>query len=446
MKMKRLFHCLTILTLGLLLSGILSTGALAQEEASPAEEEISPAEQAFTEGQEAFYKGLYDEAITLLAEAASLAPEDASYAVALGKAYYAAGRVDEAESQFEEILDDHPTNVEAGKELAAIYAQREEWQEVLDVLTDLLPYKHDYVMFKLLADAAYELAETSQAKEYYREALRFNDEAPLDHYRLGDIYLTESKFRLAANEYSRALELDYDDALIHYKLGTAYFNLGNYLGQVGVREIPDGTVEQISEELFLIEAAPWGADTFHCAPVHSAIYQVKKAMDMGIESPEASLLFANIYFHTNRFERAIGLFLQIEAEIADEDKELFYTYLGQAYFRTGRYEEHLDAIKEATAADPEAQRQALEGAYYSIAERSKQLGDTESQIAYLLKCIESAPTNAQYHLDLGDAYYRLEDYENAATQWRMTLDLQPDHPEQMRLINLLNELEREKGG
>ena len=435
--MKKSIHCLATIALGLLLSGVFSGSAFSQEE------EPSPAQKAYTEGREAYYAGLFDEAIEHFRTAVSLAPDEALYGVALGKAYSAGGKTDEAQQQFERIVRDHPTNVEAGKELAAIYARQEEWQKVLDLLTDLLPYKHDYAMFKYLADAANNLRKTTEAKEYYREALKFNEGAALDHYQLADIYLTESKFRLAASGYARALELGYEDALIHYKLGTAYFNLRNFLGQVEVREIPGGVAGEISDDFFLIEALPGSTHLFYGAPVHSAVYQVKKGMDMGIEVVEARLLLANTYFHTRRLTRAIELFLEIEGQIKEEDQQLFYSYLGQAYFLAGRYDEYLDAVRKATAEDAEALKQALVEAHHSIALKHEQMGDTDNQINYLLRCIEAAPTNAQFHLELGDAYYRQKAYPEAAAQWKMALDLQPDHPEQMRIINLINQLTRE---
>jgi tetratricopeptide (TPR) repeat protein len=434
--MKKLFDCLAVLMLGLMLSGIFSARASAQGE-------VNQAEKAYNDGQEAFYTGLYEEAIKCFQKAVSLAPEEAGYGVALGKAYFAGGKVDEAQGEFEGILKEHATNVEAGKELAGIYAQRQEWQKVFDLQSGLLPYKHDYDMFKFLADAAQHLGKTSEAKRYYIEALKFNGESSFDHYQLGDIYLTESKFLLAAEEYSRALELGLEDALIHYKLGTAYYNLRNYLGQVEVRDIPDGIVEEISDDYFLIEALPDAPHTFNCAPVNSAVYQVKKALQMGIAVPEARLLFANVYFNTHRLTRAIELLLGMEKDIKEEDKPLFYDHLGQAYFLTGRYDEFLAAVKKSTAKDAEAQKQALEEAYHSIAQRYEQVGDAVSQINYLLKCVKGAPTNAQYHLELGDAYFRQNDYAKAATHWGMTLDLQPDHPERMRITNLMNQLKAE---
>ena len=44
---------------------------------------------------------------------------------------------------------------------------------------------------------------------------------------------------------------------------------------------------------------------------------------------------------------------------------------------------------------------------------------------------------ASLHLKLGDAHNEARQYDKAVEQWRMVLDLEPDHPKRIELLNLI---------
>ena len=58
-------------------------------------------------------------------------------------------------------------------------------------------------------------------------------------------------------------------------------------------------------------------------------------------------------------------------------------------------------------------------------------------IEFLGKAVGETPENAALHFKLGNAYEEARTYDQAKAQWRMVLDLEPDHPQRMRLLNLL---------
>jgi len=290
----------------------------------------------------------------------------------------------------------------------------------------------------MLAEAQYNLGEKEKARKYYEESVKLNPKSASDHYQLGNIYLAGNFFALAAESYQAALRLGLDSPVLRYKLGSAYFNLRNYFGRIGTRTIKSGKVGTIDRNWYLIESVPGRKDVFRCAPEASAVYQIAKALADGIEDrPDIHILRATIYLNARRYARAYDMFTKIGATVPDEDKALFHYYHAQAAFGTERYDEYLKLLQKAIELDPEAYKATLVDAYLKVAEQYNQAGELKKYIQYLAAAVAEDPQTASLHLKLGYAYEEAQQHKQAMAQWQMVLDLEPDHPQRMKLLNLI---------
>ena len=338
----------------------------------------------------------------------------------------------------EGILKTTPDHVEAGQLLGDIYYRQENWKRVIETIEPLLKYRHDYPTYHLLAEAKYNLDDQEGARKYFEEAIKLNPKSATDHYDLGNIYLGGNFFALAAEAYQEALALGLNSPVLHYKLGTAYFNLRNYFGPISVVNVKAGRAGEINGDWYLIEAVPGLPGQFRVAPSASAIYQVAKAIADGIaDRPDIHFLQANIYLNAGRFQQASAMFKEIEASIPKEDKPLFYFYHSQAAFGTADYDGYLKLLKKAIELDPAAYGATLVDAYVKVADQYNQAGKLEEYIKYLGLAVAQSPQNAALHLQLGDAYQESQQYAAAVTQWKMVLDLEPEHPKRLELLNLM---------
>ena len=427
----------------LALAGLLQTVCTGQPPpgraaAPPKQAELSKAEKLFIEGRDALLTGDYKKAADKLTQAVAADKTKTSYRLYLARAYRYADKTGEAEKQLKQILKATPDHVEAGQLLAEIYAQRQGWKEVVAVLEPLLKYRHDYTTYHLLAEARYGLDDHEKARKYFEEAVKLNPKSASDHYQLGNIYLAGNFYALAAEAYQKALGLGMDSPVLRYKLGSAYFNLRNYFGRIGVVTVKAGTSGTISGNWYLIEPVPGKKETFRAAPSSSAIYQVAKAIADGIEDrPDIHFLTANIYLNARRYRRAYEMFTKIKGKIAKEDKALFYYYYSQAAFGIGKYEEYLKLLGEAIKLDKPAYEPTLVEAYLKVAGQYNQAGLLGRYIDYLKLAVAASPQNASMHLKLGYAYEEARKYDLAVVQWRMVLDIEPDHAQRMKLLNLI---------
>lgn len=431
---------LTIASAAVTMAG-LWTPAAAQDAEPPAAgapeaEELPKAERLFRDGKEALLTGEYEKAAGLLEQAVAEDDGKTSYRVYLARAYTYAGQDDKAEAQLRAVLKTTPDHVEAGQMLARLHAEREKWKEVREVLEPLLKYRHDYLTYHLLAEACRNLDDNRKAREYYEKAVELNPESAVDHYELANIYLAGNFFALASRSYERALELGADSPALRYKLGSAYFNLRNYFGRIRRVEVTGGKPGTISDKWFLIEPVPGEKDTFRAAPSDSAIYQIALAMDEGLgDRPDIRFLRANIYLNARRYAEAYEMLGKLEEAIPDEDRALYRFYHAQAAFGIGKYEEYLALLEKAIELDPAAYEASRVEAYLRVADQHNQQGELDKYITYLEKAMAERPESAALHLKLGDAYAEQRKTDKAVRQWQIVLDLEPDHPQRMDLLN-----------
>ena len=424
--------------MGLVIMLVLSSSLIA----ASAEKTKTPKEQAtemFQTGKKAMLVGDYKSAITSLNKAVAIDKTRTSYRLYLARAYHYSGKTKETITQLTEIMKTTPDHVEAGQLLGQVYTKGKEWKKVITVMSPLLKYRHDYTTYHLLANAQYNLKELTKAKKNYIEAIKLNSKNAEDHYRLANIYLGANSFSRAANSYNKAMALGMEGPTLRYKLGSAYFNLRNYFGRVSVASIKSGKAGTISNKFYLIEAVPGKKDLFRVAPEQSAIYQVTRAIEDGIKDrADIRFLKANIYLNAHRYQTAYGMFAKIRKAIPKEDKSLFFFYYAEAAFGLGKYDEYISLLKEAVKIDKETYGPSMVEAYIKVADRANQDGKFSDYIKYLELAMKASPQTATLHLKLAYAYEETREYKKAILQWRMVLDLVPNHPSRTNLLNSIS--------
>ena len=445
---------LSRLTLAAFLAGLFFvSGASAQDTtpestaAQPPASEDKPApvdatgldpEAAFKAGRDALFRGDYQKAIDALrlAVEGDKAGTKTAYRLHLARAYRYAKHPEKSEALLAEILKQSPDHVEAGQLLAEVYYSQQKWKDVTKTLEPLLKYRHDYPTYHMLAEASYNIGDTSQARSYYREAIKLNPQSGPDHYQLGNLYLADNRFALAARSYEKALELGLDSVVLHFKLASAYFNLRNYFGRIGVATIKAGEPGIISGPWYLIEQVPGQKDVFRVAPRRSAIFHIQRAIEGGLgDRPDAQMLLAKIYLNARRYQQAWEMYKSLEETIPEEDEALYAYYLAQSAFGVDRYDEYLEQLRRAMKLDPEAYRSALVDGYLQVADRYNQAGKLDGYIKHLKLAVNESPQTTSLHLRLGNAFEEAQDSEKAVEQWRMVLDLEPEHPQRTDLLN-----------
>lgn len=399
------------------------------------EAEAKKAEELFEDGRKLFFQADYAGAAAKLQQAVEANPTKTSYRLLLAKALRNAKQPDKAMTQLEEILKANADHVEAAVELAEMLSPQKQPDRVIAVLEPLLKFKHDYPLYHLLAEAHYQKEQFDKARTYYEEAVKLNPKSASDHYQVGNIYLAQKRFAKAAEAYETAGRLGMSSGVYHFKLASVYFNLHNYLGNIGTAEVLGGKTGEIKNEWFLVDPVPGKKDTFYAAGPRSAIYQVVKAQQMGIDIFEIRFLEANVWLNARRFANADRIYQALAEKVKKEDAGLFWYHWSQTALGLEDYDAYLARLNKAIASDPDVYKSMLADALVTVANRHHQKGDSAKFLEYLGKAVATNPLSARMHLMLGDAEWVSSRKEKAIEQYRLVLELEPDHAERVRLLN-----------
>ena len=418
-----------------------ASGSASRPAPEATSQQAQAAEAKFEEGRKEFFQGHYKEAIPLLKEAAKANPAKGAYQLLLAKAYRYAGQQKDAAAALEAILKANPEHVEAGVELAEILSPLQEPNRVVAILQPLLKFKHDYPLYHMLAEAYYQKEQWTEARENYEQAVKLNPQSPQDNYQLANIYLAQKQFARAAEAYEKAGQLGVDSAVFHFKLASVYFNLRNDLGKVTTAQVIGGLPGQIKNDLLLLEAVPGQKDTFYVASPKSAIYQIARARELGIDTPQIRFLEANIWLSARRYAKADALYAALDKEnkLEKADVGLFWFYWSQTALGLDDLDNYLARLKKAVEAEPDVYKATEADAYVAIARRFQEKGDHAKYIEYLTRAVQTNPLSASLHLTLGEAYWQDNQHKQAVEQYKLVLELEPDHADRVRLMNRIRE-------
>ncbi len=380
----------------------------------------------------------YARAVTLLKMLVDSDPKNVSYRLDLSIAQSGSGDVDAAVESLQKILEMDPKHEEAITRLAAIWIERKDWTKVIPLLQPLADQGRSYTACHELAVAYDQQNQLSSAAWYYERAVQINPKATDDLVRLGNLHLQQGLPALTIRALRSALELGVQSAEVHTQLAQAYLQIDVPLGKVQLVPLANAVVGKTCGAWYVLEAVGGQPNRYRACPDHSAIYHLEKAFEMGLDEPAMHVLQGDIWLAAKDYSRARDVYQSVESTVPAEVQAAFYYHYGQALFGLNDLTGFLKCLETAIQRDPQTYQPKRREAYTMLADRYCMLGDLDHTIEYLTLATQEAPTSAELHLRLGNAMYEAKRTPEAFRQWRMTLQLEPQHPDRERLLKLMD--------
>jgi tetratricopeptide (TPR) repeat protein len=399
------------------------------------EVEAKAAEELFQAGRKEYFQGKHLDSIKTLKEAVEKNPMKSTYKLLLAKAHRAVKQDAQAIKVLEALIKANPEHVEAGLELAELLSPTKEPDRVIALLEPLLKFKHTYSLYHMLGEAHYEKEDLNPARKYFEDAIKLNPQNKEDHYQLGNVYLSQKRFARAGRSYRMASDLGMSSGVFHFKLASVYFNLHNYLGKISQSTVIGGKPGQTSGQFYLIDAVAGADDTFHAASPQSAIYQVAKSQELGIDIFAIHFLEANIWQNSHYYKKADAIYASLKEKVAKEDAGLFWAQWANTALGLDDYDGYINRLNKAIELQPDVYKPTLSDALKNVARRYQQRGKQADYIVFLKKAIDVNPLSASLHLTLGDAYWSATDRNKAIQQYKLVLELEPEYAQRIRLLN-----------
>ena len=332
------------------------------------------------------------------AAAASLAPSEPSTRNNYGAILMRLGRTPEARTEFEASLKLNPNQPSALTNLAQIYFDRDQ--------------PDDLRMARSLLERA---AKTTSDPEIPRALL-------ITYLKLGQALKEKGLLAEAINELKTALTLDPTNAdvivtaRIYAALAEVYEADGHYENAIpamrlAVQRDPQNESYHFRYGLLLTDSHAPAAGILR---LQEALKQFPSSPRLWLALGIAQLTHGQNVEAENSFKRSLELDAKLVPAIA---------YLGMTYGERGQYEKAIGFYEQAIALNNQ-----LAALHYLVADTTLKMSnpDTARAEKYLKRAVELDPNLAAAYLSWGRLYVRTNRYSEAAPLLERAVALQPD--------------------
>ena len=454
---------LPALVLGVILGGVHSPSASAQQRPSASDVSNRTAQTLFVRGLTQSYLEDYEEAISLFEKALSASPRQPAILSALAEAeagrenltsaiYYArqartnapdepyyyhaladllqkADRPTEARTEYRELLSRFPNNQEARLALARLQADMDAPQQALRTYETLVDSsdRPPAQAYAEMLELYRKVDDEDGLERTLKTLIEFRRDTPFYHQLLGQLYTEQDRYEEAIPLFEQLLQENPSDPRLLSRLKMLYIQTGQTKKAQTVGATASETTapsQLVSRARSLYERAP-SSDT---ASARSAIELLQRALNTAPTQVEALDLLGTIYFDQGHYAAAAPLFQRALDENPRDPNR-------------GRYAAaaHLQADSVQQAASLATEGRLLFPGRYDLtrieAFARLRLGEYEtarSRFAEALSRMDStavpASERAELHAGRGLAHQRLGQIQEAHAAYDAALRADPRTP------------------
>jgi len=387
--------------------------------------------ELFETGSQRLERGEAGAAIPFLSRAVARRPDDLRYALRLVSAYRADGQREAAANLLANLDARFPQDAQVRLAQATLSADAADWPRVRERLAPLRQALEPPGLL-LLARAHAAGGQAPLEQSVLRGGVaRFPADGSLRD-ALVDSAIARGQFALALRHVAEARRALGDTAERSLRAALAYLGVGRALGDVQARRVADGREGAFHRGWLLVDRRG-ETDTFLCAPADSALYQVRCALDAGLDTPAAHLLHARILLAAGRPQVALAVLRQHEPLLlraADEDTLAVYADVALGADRPAAF---LRYVNMRAARAPRQREEILFQAYLALAERYSRAGAEFMCREFLRRAAELRPDDVAVALRFADALWSAERKDEARKWYLRVLGLSPAHVERGRI-------------
>jgi len=387
----------------------------------------------------------------------------------LAKAYTAAGRFDQAESEFQKLMKMDPSRADLQLELARVdifdgkgddafkeinqylashpetaetfelqggaYALKNQYNEAEHAFQQALAKEPDRVSAKQgLAGVYIAQSRLQEARALLNDILSKDSKDVKTYYMVAQLEMMSKNIDGAIQAYNSILQINPSDLNARYRLGLMFIDkkdlagAGNVAEELGKRAPKSGLGNTIkglvyferksyrdalaelekglTKQTNLIAIYFLGLSHYMLGENELALTQFQKALNYNPSFVQARLLSAIVLLSQNRFDNVIEELNKVLEK--DPENAVAYSLLGSVYIAKGSNDEGMKDLDKAVSLDPR-----LVDAYMKKGVVSLELGNQKSAKASLRTAVKVAPDVLNARLLLASYYVRQKNYDAA---------------------------------
>ena len=202
---------------------------------------------------------------------------------------------------------------------------REKFKTYIDYYDYVIKYIHNATeAYGILAYCHYQLGHEKKAKEYYREALKLNNQFFWFYYDLGLLEFKDGEYKSAVEHLERAVSLP-----------------------------PMLTIDLLSNSRILVDFGNYEETLINSRfTLMDLGKKIDSNLQAGYENSYALIALSYLYLEDyEKLKEKTWLFLSYLKEDRDKYAQLFCYLAGRAYYHLGVYPEALSFLKESAGID-----------------------------------------------------------------------------------------------
>ncbi|MEI8196354.1 MAG: tetratricopeptide repeat protein [Phycisphaerae bacterium] len=338
-----------------------------------------------------------------------------SQAFQLALQHHQAGRLQEAEQIYRQILAHQPGHADALHLLGVIASQVGRFEVAVDLIGQAIAQKPNVPeMHNNLGNALKDLGRFEEANAAYRQAIALKPDFPEAHSNYGNVLVDQGRLEEATVVFRQAIALRPNYPEAHYNLGNALRVRGhmdeaivayraairlrpNYVqaqGNLGVALKVQGLLEE-------------------------AIATFRQALALNPNLPETHNNLCNALREKGCLDEALVACRQALA--LQPNLPEAYCNLGNVLSDQGCHDEAIAAYRQALALNAN-----LSDAHCNLGGMLKEKGQFEEAIAACRRALELKPNYPEAYLNLGNALREQGRLDEALAAYRQALALKPD--------------------
>jgi predicted O-linked N-acetylglucosamine transferase (SPINDLY family) len=371
-------------------------------------------------------------------------------ALATALRHHQAGRLQEAEPVYQQILKADPNHVDALNLLGVLALQRGDSERAIECIAGAIRRDGSQAPFhNNLGNALRSRGQLAAAIDSYQRALQLRPNYPEAHNNLGIALAEQGQFPGAIAAYQRALELRPNNAAAHNNLGVALRFQGQLAGAIAsyqraVQLRPDyaeahnnlGNALRAQGELApaiasyqrALQLRPNYADAHNNLGIAlgeqgqlaPAIASYQPAFQLGPNHAEAHNNRGIALWSQGELAGAIAAYqraLQLRPDYADA-----HNNLGIALAEQGEHALAVASFQRALQLRPDYAE-----AYKNLGLALEEQGELAAAVVSYQRALEVRPDYAEGHIGLGTTLLAQGDCEGALATFVRALALKPDH-------------------